>query len=227
MLIRELLLETTNEDRALSSLTTALYQVTRRYAATHPNGGLLGKIEDLVDTPLIALNTVSIRLLPNKLFYAALDGSDTSAEGTGVMGFWDPSEETVVLNMEYVADPRWNKTIAHELRHALDDVKSGYNVADDSGYVNHPKGELHAPHEINARYMAGMHAALLKIQRMRNEGATEQDVRSKLPSIVGHALDANNITRVMPDRYNNPAYKRLASRAYQLLSTEVDHLYRQ
>ena len=44
--------------------------------------------------------------------------------------------------------------------------------------------------------------------------------------VINDVLDTNQITRVLPGRYNTPAYKRLASRAYQLLSTEVNHIYR-
>ena len=226
MLIREMLTETTDEDRALSSLAKTLFTVVTRFSSTNPKGGVVGRIGKIVDTPLVALSKIKIKVLPNTKFYREL-GEDLPPEGKApASGFWDPNTDTIVLNMYYENSLRWHKTIVHEMRHALDDVKSEYRASDKNRYSQHRDGYLHTPMEIHARYLAGVHMALQRLKRMYNAGDSKQQVLASLPGIINDVLDANQITRVLPGRYNDPAYKRLASRAYQLLSTEVNHIYR-
>lgn len=226
MLIREMLTETTDEDRALSSLAKTLFTVVTRFSSTNPKGGVVGRIGKIVDTPIVALNNIKIKVLPNVKFYREL-GEDLPPEGKApASGFWDPNTDTIVLNMHYANSLRWHKTIVHELRHALDDVKSEYRASDKNRYSQHRDGYLHTPMEIHARYLAGVHMALQRLKRMYNAGDSKQQVLASLPGIINDVLDTNQITRVLPGRYKTPAYKRLASRAYQLLSTEVNHIYR-
>ena len=227
MRLQEILLETTEEDRRISTLAAQLRKRVMAFVAGKPRGGIIGKLAELVKgTNLESMAGVTLQVLPNSMFYKSLGDPERDPKAGSVHGFWDPDRNRIVLNLRHVQALSLSKTIAHELRHALDDIKSDYRASDpDNRYGKHPKGTLHQPDEINARYAESMHIAILKIGKLAREGWTKAELMSELPEIIKFAFDANLITHVMPNRYSDRAYRHLASRAYRLLSAEVDRKF--
>ena len=227
------LLETTDEDRALVSLSSALYPKIIASAKDNPRGLNMGRIGDVVNTPLIALNDVEIRILPRGAFHKSL--GEPYQDGKSVRGFWDPEKNTVVLNMSLIDSPHLRKTITHELRHALDDYKSNHAASSSDRYnrareVDMPglRGDpeyASSPKEVNARYMAGMHMALLKIARLKREGQGIEDIGKQLPDVIKNSFEVNNVAAVYHEGVRSKNYRRLLSRAAQLLQTELSHLF--
>lgn len=227
MRIQEIILETTEDDRSISTLAARLRKRVIAFAADKPRGGVIGKLAELVNgTPLESMAGVTLQVLPNSLFYKSLGDPEKDPKAGSVHGFWDPDRNRIVLNLRHVQALSLSKTIAHELRHALDDIKSDYRASDpDNRYGKHPEGSLYQPDEINARYAESMHIAILKIGKLAREGWTKTELMSELPEIIEFAFKANLITHVMPTRYSDRAYRHLVSRAYRLLSAEIDRKF--
>lgn len=226
MRIQELILETTEEDRGISKLAAQLRKRVIAFVDAKPRGGIIGKLAEFVKgTTLESMAGVTLQVLPNSMLHKAFGDPEIDPKLGRIHGFWDPNRDRIVLNLRHVRALSLSKTIAHELRHALDDIKSDYRASDpDNRYGKHPEGSLFQPDEINARYAESMHIAILKIGKLAREGWTRAELMAELPEIIKFAFKANLITHVMPERYSDRAYRHLASRAYRLLSAEVNKL---
>jgi uncharacterized protein YukE len=99
-------------------------------------------------------------------------------------------------------------TVAHEIQHALDDLKSqgkaiAGTVAGDP--TKDIEGYLKLPHEINARFMQAL------MDMVRTNATVE---KNKAAAVIAQSFGKYHLTRnLVGDR----AYKRLLSRAYKFI----------
>lgn len=123
-----------------------------------------------------------------------------------------PPEYLVDINLEAIkkrrkGDP--SSTIAHELQHALDDLKSGGRAL-PTAYVNPREGGVDSylmqPLEINARFTQALWDLAVKHNEIRTG-----DIQSSIEaSFKKYRLESR--------RFKNPKnYRRLLSRAYKFL----------
>ena len=164
MKIKELILETADENRAIISLAQALYRkIYNNYAIsnqeidydtdyTDDNYGnndysddsefgnthidydpgneekiKLGKIGDMFDSPIPALDSIRIELISDYSIHELFSNEEGhEAMGHTILGFWSSDTNTISFNADRLRDKRMETVIGHELRHALDDIKSNY-----------------------------------------------------------------------------------------------------
>jgi hypothetical protein len=162
-LLELFLTETTEEDRAIISLSSAIAGYIKKYQDIEPeqpnydddsdyddldihgdddHPQYLGTIGQLFDTPLNILNSISIELQSDygirqrEKRENQLNGKITSPDKRNVLGLWFINHKTIVLNKDYVGTKTILSTISHELRHALDDFKSDFKAnVDDRKYT--------------------------------------------------------------------------------------------
>jgi hypothetical protein len=164
-LLELFLTETTEEDRAILSLSGAIANYIKKYKDIEPEetdysddsnydneeldihgdddqAQYLGTIGQLFDTPLSILNSVSIELQSDYGIRQRMekggdwDGKITSPDKKNILGLWCIDHKTIVLNKDYLGTKTILSTISHELRHALDDFKSDFKAnIDDRRYT--------------------------------------------------------------------------------------------
>ena len=245
------LFETTEEDRALISLSSAIYKKLIQYIDTDNDSIELGKVADLVDTPLQALNNISIDIQGGDVFLRRLhdippeDVIGDKADKTAV-AFWDEDTDTAVFNRDYLGTERIKTTITHELRHALDSVKSNKFPGDAKGYFT-PKKKEHRtlyydnkgkldkndarnlipyraqPAEINARFTEVLHA-LSDFAAKRYETVAPHLLKKQLMQDFKRLLNKFNIAYLFPEKTESKDYKRLLKRGYDFIQKEMSHI---
>lgn len=226
------IVETTEEDRALMSLSSFLYPLIVRSVDRDKPKNIIGKIGDISSTPLEILNDVSIEVLSNELFYKTLD--EPVKTKNPAKGFWDEETQTIFLNLTYIDSLSLQKTITHELRHALDDYKSNFSASASTRYFT-PKKSGHnldaidsylaQPAEINARFAQAIHVVVMRLDQLAKKGTPESVVRGALQSLINRAFEVNNISSVFPEKTKSRDYRRLMSRAADILDKEISYLY--
>jgi len=170
MRLQELfLVETTEEDRALISLSSAIYNYIQKYEeeSVEPEYDgddfddeyddfdspkdekviMVGNIGSLFNTPIDILNPITIELQSSYGIRERLDkedGSDVTKGPTGeVLGIWYGANSTMVLNKDYLTSNAMKTTITHELRHALDDYKSNFQANKIGGRYSIPRNKAY------------------------------------------------------------------------------------
>jgi hypothetical protein len=230
------LLETTEEDRALISLSAAIY---KKLVPHIESGGSdlvhLGRIGDIFHTPMVALEDVSVDLQGGEEYYQRAGGTNAGdLDGKESLAFWDEPTKTIVLNSEYLSRDRMQTTITHELRHALDEVKANSYPGGASRYFT-PKKKEHRkddsystvhyraqPAEINARF-AEVLDKLSQIVPKRYATIEPAQLRPRLVHDFQQLLHKYEIADLFPERTASPDYKRLMKRAYDFIKKEMDH----
>jgi len=164
MRLQELfLMESTDEDRAIISLASALWQKALKYKKPdrepehqyhdddfddddvpddfeEPEEDViikLGTIGKLLNTPLEILNPVKVQLQSDYGLRKRVkneDGLEVMKEKGSYYGLWDPDKNTMTLNRDLIDEPAVRSAIAHELRHALDDYKSDFKAGTSTRY---------------------------------------------------------------------------------------------
>jgi hypothetical protein len=240
MRLRELyLVETTEEDRAIISLSSSLSDYVQKY---RPGDIVnLGKIGDFLDTPLEGLNDISIEILPQDQLFAKIHGADAEeaypAQGNP-MGCWFPEEKTIRLNSDKIQAKGMKSIISHELRHVLDDVKSDFRSTKSSKYFT-PKNKslrsgsgdsytdhaayLAQPAEINARFVQVLNIMVKVIDvAVRKISPENRDryIMRKLDEYMNHY----HISELFPEKEQSKDYKRLMKRAADFIQKELAHL---
>lgn len=237
MKLQELfLVETTEEDRALISLSTALYPLLMKYADTEEKLVKVGKIGDLVNTPLSALDNVSIELQQNDDFMrrSVDDDDDALADLSDAVrvAFWDPNEDVFVINLKHIKKPVIRRTITHELRHALDDMKSEYMASASDKYMTakkkvHQRDQVNSylakPGEINARFTQTMHLIVLKLEKLFNITQDVPAIRKEMMYYLELVFQTNHISTLFPEREKSKDYKRLMKRAVDFIDKEIKY----
>jgi hypothetical protein len=239
------LFETTEEDRALISLSSAIYDKIKPYIGnTNDEVIHIGKVGDIFDTPITALNNISVDIQSGEDYLNR--STDTNAgETTGrqSMAFWDSDTDTIVLNSDFIGTERTKTTITHELRHALDDIKSGgfpaspknKNPEKFNKYLT-PKKKEHRkndpysttqyraqPAEINARFTEVLHK-LADLVPKRYNTVEPKLLRRQLMHDFSNLLLKYEIADLFPEKTASRDYKRLVKRAYDFIQKEMSHI---
>jgi len=239
------LFESAEEDRALISLANEVYNKITPYLGdvdyntmyTSPEQELiqLGKIENIADTPLHVLNSVSIELQGNDSFIERAKDPEEDAsmyEGKELSAFYEADTNTVVLNLKFINRHRTKTTITHELRHALDEFKSGSYPGNAKRYFT-PKKKQHQrdekvaylakPAEINARFVEILDVLTKRIPKWYDK-LPENEIRSRLQHDLNQMFITFDIANLFPEKTKSKDYQRLIKRAYQFMEKEMQHV---
>lgn len=234
------LFETTEEDRALISLSSAIYNTVSKYIGTNEQEIKVGKVGDLYDTSIPALNNINIEILDNETFLERMIDPDDPVDYSDkeIYAMWDEDRETVVLNAAYLDRHRMKTTITHELRHALDYIKSNGFPGDANRYFT-PKKKEHRiddpystiqyrarPAEINARFVEVLDILSKRIPKWV-EKLDPSQVKKQLSTDFKHLLVKYEIADIFPEKTESPDYKRLVKRAYDFMQKELDYAEQQ
>jgi hypothetical protein len=105
------------------------------------------------------------------------------------------------------------KKIAHELLHAVDNLKSGGKAIEITGDY------LARPHEINARFQEALMDIAITIDRTKRKGKKVSN--KSLPKFIDQILARHVISQVLPK--SGSRYKHLVSRAYKFFDAELNN----
>lgn len=237
MRIHELIVETPEEDRAIISLANVIYDYLQQYADTdldYDETGVIhiGRIGDLFDTPIPAMDRVRLEITSDEAIIdlaRRLNGKATPEDSH--FGQWDPMEKAISLNADYLSTNRMRNIIAHELRHAMDDMKSlnranqstRYRTARDPADRADPDTAYRAePAEINARFIEALHVLTPIIPKLANLDTAA--FRTKMTAYLNKAFEVKHIADLYPEKTDSPHYKRLLQRAWAYIDKEVAHV---
>lgn len=219
--------ETTEEDRAIISLSMSIYRYIQKYLNDH-SIIQAGKIGDIFDTPILPLQDVNIILMPEKELRSRLskerDDIDIiqNPNDTKILGIWY-SDKTLILNSDYISSNELKSAISHELRHALDDFKSDFRAGDSIRYSEPTKKEyLSYPSEVNARFLQVLHNMVYIIRR-----ASVLDKSAMRPFVMrGFELMMKKyrISGLFPEKEQSKDYKRLIKRAMDFIEKELSYI---
>lgn len=230
------LFETTEEDRALISLSSVIYSKIKPYANGDESFIDLGKIGKLFDTSMIGLNDISVGVEGGDQFLKHSVGEqDVDMEGKQTYAFFDEDNRTVIFNKDLIETNRMKTAVTHELRHALDAMKSNFYPGDAKRYFTPRKKEHRKddpynttqyraqPAEINARFVE-----VLDIISKRIAGWTyklsSNEVRPKIMNDLTHLLVKFEIADLFPEKTQSKDYKRLIKRAVDFIDKEIAHV---
>lgn len=125
---------------------------------------------------------------------------------------YDPDAKTILVPK---TDKNLVSDLVHELRHALDDIKSSGKFL--QGKTNVPlntkstqSAYLSLPLEINARFSQAIHSI---VNDLSGTNPTKEDIIQAIKI----AFLSYDITRFYPKRMQDPSYRRLFSRALTYL----------
>lgn len=243
MRLRELyLIETTDEDRAIVSLGVSIYQYLQKYEPDNEpvKVGELGNIVDLTTSPLKCLSDVTLELLPEEMMYDELNsgGSNYTNYSGSPVGFWDNIENVIKINKDKVNAKNLSSTISHELRHALDDIKSEGRASQSDRYftpknkdIGHPDDPYTAhlsylaqPAEINARFVQVMKGVSIAIKTAHNKGMDAEQTKKFVMQKLKEFLQRYHFSDVFPEKTESKDYKRILKRAMDFIEKETAHI---
>jgi len=256
MRLQELfLVETTEEDRAIISLSTVVYAYLKKYAGKKLKDGEVinvGTVGQLFDTPINILDPVEIQLWNHNDILKAFpqqasdaDQEDPEEDDRNILGFWDPQSEIVALNIDYLESNSLKGAVTHELRHALDDYKSEFRAGSSTRYDTPKKKEhrkdlsndpyaselekkkpYHAkPAEINARFAEVLHGVTFQIKHSMKYPPDQ--IRPRVMKLFMKLLDMKHIAHLFPEKTQSKDYKRLVKRGMDFIDKELAHLQSQ
>jgi hypothetical protein len=233
--------ETTEEDRALVSLSTALYKTIELYIGStdydDPDQQLIrvGKIGDVLNTSIPALDNITIELQEGEPFLKrALSDGDNIEDFKGriMMAFWEEETQTIVLNLEQIGLEQIKTSITHELRHALDEIKSGSYPGNAKRYFTPKKKSQRKdkttnykaqPAEINARFAELLHK-ITDLVPKRYKIVEPHLLKAQATRDFNNLLVKYEIADLFPEKTRSPAYQRLVKRAYDFMQKEMAHI---
>jgi len=244
-LLELIIKESTNEDRAIISLSTELYSVLKQYADTDIDYDdedtelkRIGKIGQIVNTPLEALNDITIYIQSDYGLSQRMEneyGNKGHIDAPG--GVWLGDTKSLILNSDYLSVENMKSTISHELRHALDDVKSNFMASRSPSY-NTPGNKsfrkvtsdphmgnlayLAQPAEINARFVQVLDDMVPIMKR-----ATQPNAKVGKNFVMQQfklALERHNIAHLFPEKEKSSSYKRLLKRGVDFIEKEMAYL---
>lgn len=253
-LVELFLRETTEEDRAIISLASSVYDYVQQYADQdldydNPDDEIneivrLGKLGDLFNTPIEGAPDINLELQTDMGLIKRVrkDRPDETtpiplADGPG--GLWYNHNKTLVLNSDYLSVPDMKSVIAHELRHAMDDIKSNYKANQSKRYetprnksyrkiTNDPHmgnlAYLAQPSEINARFIQALNKLVDQNQIAALIKYPQDQLTTRAERILKKAMDTYNITHLFPEKEKSEDYKRLMKRGMDFIFKELNHL---
>lgn len=238
------LVETTAEDKELITLSSAIYAAIRPFFGpdakyNKPNEvALVGTIADFNTTSLTGLNDIKIEVQASDPFLQrSKDDFDTDDNilGKQIHAFWEEDTRTIVFNQDHIGTNRMKTTVTHELRHALDDVKSGSYPGDAQGYFTPRKKEHRkddpystiqyraSPAEINARFVEILDVMSKRIPQWYRK-LDSAEIKPQLTKDFNNLLRKFEIEDIFPERTKSPDYKRLVKRAYDFMQKEMTQI---
>jgi hypothetical protein len=233
------LFETTEEDRALISLSSAIYDKVKPYSESDTDELVrIGSIGDMFDTSIPGLDKVSVCVEGGEQFMQnATEDDDATMDWSGkeIYAFWDEETHSVIINKDHIDKNRMKTTITHELRHALDELKSNSFPGDAKGYFTprkkeHRKNDPYSttqyraqPAEINARFTEILHK-LSDLVPKRYNLVEPHLLRRQLMHDFNNLLVKYEIADLFPERTASKDYKRLVKRAYDFIQKEMTHI---
>ena len=240
-LVELFIIETTEEDRTIISLANVIYRHVGKYSdyvdpeSTKPVP--VGKIGDFADTPLDGFEDINIELQQGEaLGRRVATANQEEYDGRKIGGIWSNTGPTITLNADNVSSERIKSTIVHELRHALDDLKSEGRAGSSERYSTPKKKEhrkkdphseknypyLAAPEEINARFgevLNGLTDSISKNANMRPDQLWDHEIK-----VLKRLLSAYDISTLFPEREKSKDYKRLIKRAVDFIQKEIKYI---
>lgn len=250
------LIETSEEDRAIVSLASAIYDKLKDehigyepdYTDEDQNLVDLGKIGNMFNTSIPVLDNIGLELQGGEPFIrrANSKSEDEEQKLEKVMGIWDDTTYSIVLNLDYLTAGNLRTVITHELRHALDDIKSDeYKVKSPknqnnkiSGYFipkskrNRKDDPYHPlkkdisyraqPAEINARFTEVLDELSTRIPSLVTKYGDESFNKAMIA--VRNLFTTYKIADIYPEKTASPDYKRLFKRAADFAEKEIAHV---
>jgi len=208
MKIADLLTETVQDDQAITAIASEIISYVKENPEEFEAGSSAIPIADLIDTtdPVV-----------KKLSSIRIEFGHTGSISTG--GIYKHPSKTIKINSEFLTMQLWDRietNLVHELRHALDDVKSDgklykgeylpqYRSAKDANDTNS------APSEINARLAQAQHLMMNQIKQLSDTPSSIE-----LNRIIFDCLKKFDLVSYFLNGTADPAFKRLVSRMYQL-----------
>jgi hypothetical protein len=231
--------ETAEEDRAIISLASVIYNKITPYIDSDGDELVrIGKISDIADTPLHAVDDVSVELLGGDEFIERAKEPDEDIEmysGKEFLAFYEEDTRTIVLNRDFLGLHRMKTSITHELRHALDEIKSGSFPGNANRYFT-PKKKEHRkddpystlqyrarPAEINARFVEILDILSKRIPKWYDK-LDAGSIKKQLSTDFKNLLNKYEIADIFPEKTQSPDYKRLVKRAYDFMQKEMAHV---
>lgn len=234
MRAHEFLIETADENQIINIISIA---AAKRLVDREMFGYNVGRIEfNASDLGLPKIHDpVMAKLIDTLKFIVVPDKGDGNTLGEYMLGsneirlYW-PTLKKVVGNDRKLLKIQMADTLAHELQHALDDLKGGKKpFSDRFKPMPHPSvgirnkenynAYLKQRHEVNAR----LQQALYDIHRsIRNPDDPKETFSMKeLPKMIDWAFRRNKLDNLYWK--DERAYKRLITRAYKYLEAELNN----
>lgn len=248
MRLHEILVESSEEDRAILSLADSIDKhISSLGAPEHESNYYdddedpddtetdeltdIGTIGQLFNTPLSILNPVHIYIQSDygiRLRKKKLTGSIKAPSQARVDGLWIPYSKSLILNKDNIGLPKLKSVIVHELRHALDDFKSDFEANTVGGSYSVPRKKQHRkdnytaylaePAEINARFAEVLSLVTDKIERRFHKSTIDRDAALEYFAKI---LDHKKIAELFPEKEKSKDYKRLYKRAVDFIDKEL------
>lgn len=241
MRLQELfLIETTEEDRAVISLANAVYNHVKKYIdyvdPDNPKPMEIGKIDDFATPPLEGMEDIKISLQQGDALGREVAAHNKEEyDGKNPRGVWWADGPTISLNADHLSSERIKSTIVHELRHALDDLKSKGRAGTSSRYDT-PKKKIHRkkdpyaknfpylakPAEINARFsqvLDGLTDSISKNSNMNPQQLWDHEMK-----VLKRLFIMHNISDLFPEKEQSRDYKRLMKRAADFIQKEIKYI---
>lgn len=119
--------------------------------------------------------------------------------------------------------------IAHELRHAFDDIQSRGATIDSPGYINprkkeHQQGDRYtqyiaSPSEINARFLSALEQLTRGVPIAYKQ--PEEKIKAKMLSFLDWVFEKFEISKLFPEKEKSKDYKQLVKRAMLYIQQEM------
>jgi hypothetical protein len=189
---------------------------------------MLGPIGKFVNTGNKQIDAIDVVLYGAEEMqaFARQEYSEENAER--YMGFWDPEYKMLVLNRDRLGESRMRTIITHELRHALDDILSGYRATSSDRYTQAPDASnsdrdyqyLASPMELNARFSEVLHLMTGVMRKaLRENPANARDVAIKR---FGEAMRARQIEQLFPEKTKSRTYRQLVKRGMLFIDSFLE-----
>lgn len=201
MQLRELISETRADQIGLEALASKINQ----YLLQGGQNSTVGKITGTTG-PLAAIR-ISRRVRMPK----------TQGLSVNATAAYDPDTRTILVPKE---TRQLESEIVHELRHALDDIKSsgkflqGRKTTSPRFSTSANSVYLSTPVEINARFTQAIHSIVKDLQ-----GTSPS--RAEIIQAIKVEFIVQNITPFFPKKMADPDYRRLFTRALSYLESRL------
>lgn len=242
------LFETTEDDRDISALSKRIYSyIASDYQGVGPEdaAGPVGTVAEICNLPEgHPLGDINIVLVTDEELKKR-EVKDAKKKGIKLdpykmkssVGYWIPARNTIEFNTDFMNSNQLKSTVAHELRHALDDKKSDNwaNSSDNKSYGSPRKKEhrrtkdtapddktpyLAEPAEINARFMEVQHALTDYIPRIYAKFEPNQ-IKQKILQYIKRLLEEYRIAQLFPEKTQSKDYQRLIKRVMAFAEAEM------